>query len=93
MWVEHPRHTRFACPECEREPPVYDHAEEREWRHLDSCRVARLKNPSNTMCAVQSRMARAEKKYLRIIHTALYAGLPVFTASMRAAQEVLDAIN
>src|ERR1039458_1759568 len=37
VWVEHPRRTRFACSACEFELTVYDHAEEREWRHLDSC--------------------------------------------------------
>lgn len=45
--VSHPRGTRFCCPECERQLPCYDHAEERRWRHLDSCQfktflVARL---------------------------------------------------
>ena len=29
--------TRFCCPECDRELATYDHAEERTWRHLDSC--------------------------------------------------------
>jgi transposase len=37
VWVDHPRRTRFTCPECSRELAVYDHAAEREWRHLDSC--------------------------------------------------------
>lgn len=37
VWVEHPRRTRFVCPACGQELAVYDHAEEREWRHLDSC--------------------------------------------------------
>ena len=37
VWVEHPKGTRFACPECQAELGVYDHAEERSWRHLDSC--------------------------------------------------------
>ena len=39
VYVGHPRRTRFGCPEpgCEhRELPVRDHAEQREWRHLDS---------------------------------------------------------
>jgi len=27
----------FACPECGRVMPIYDHAPERTWRHLDSC--------------------------------------------------------
>jgi transposase len=37
VWVDHPRRTCFACPECALELAVYDHAGEREWRHLDSC--------------------------------------------------------
>ncbi len=37
VWVEHPKGTRFACPECGTGLSVYDHAEERAWRHLDSC--------------------------------------------------------
>src|SRR5680860_622889 len=37
VWVEHPKRTRFICPDCERELSVYDHSEERAWRHLDSC--------------------------------------------------------
>jgi transposase len=39
VWVVHPRRTRFACPQegCPHgELPVYDHAEARAWRHLDS---------------------------------------------------------
>ena len=35
--VEHPRGVRFRCPDCEAELACYDHAEERRWRHLDSC--------------------------------------------------------
>ena len=37
VWVEHPRRTRFGCPDCSQELAVYDHSEERSWRHLDSC--------------------------------------------------------
>lgn len=37
VWAEHQRATRWACPECDRELSTYDHAEERAWRHLDSC--------------------------------------------------------
>jgi transposase len=37
VWVAHPKRTRFVCPDCERELSVYDHSEERSWRHLDSC--------------------------------------------------------
>lgn len=37
VWAEHPEGVSWACPQCSRELPLYDHAEERTWRHLDSC--------------------------------------------------------
>ncbi len=37
VWVVHPGRTRFACPDWEHGLSVYDHSEERVWRHLDSC--------------------------------------------------------
>jgi transposase len=37
VWVEHPPACRFGCPECGARLPVRDHAEQRSWRHLDSC--------------------------------------------------------
>jgi transposase len=35
--VEHPRGTKFCCPECDKLLPCYDHEADRRWRHLDSC--------------------------------------------------------
>ena len=37
VYVGHPKGTRFACPQCACECPVYDHLAKRTWRHLDSC--------------------------------------------------------
>ena len=37
VFAEHARGTRWPCPECGLVLPTYDHAEERAWRHLDSC--------------------------------------------------------
>lgn len=37
VWVEHPTELTWSCPECKQSGPLYDHAEERVWRHLDSC--------------------------------------------------------
>lgn len=37
VWAEHGKKTRFRCPECDKECGLYDHDEERVWRHLDSC--------------------------------------------------------
>lgn len=37
VWVEHPPEHAWPCPECKQSASLYDHAEERVWRHLDSC--------------------------------------------------------
>lgn len=37
VWAEHPEGVTWPCPECSKGLAVYDHAEERMWRHLDSC--------------------------------------------------------
>lgn len=37
IWASHTKGLRWACPECGTKMPLYDHAEERTWRHLDSC--------------------------------------------------------
>jgi len=37
--VEHPRGTKFCCPECDRELPCHDHTEPRRSRCLDSCQL------------------------------------------------------
>lgn len=37
VWVEHATGIKWSCPACSRELGVYDHSEERAWRHLDSC--------------------------------------------------------
>jgi len=37
VWAEHPEDAVWVCPHCTKTLPLYDHAEERTWRHLDSC--------------------------------------------------------
>lgn len=37
VWADHGEDAVWVCPECSKESPLYDHAEERAWRHLDSC--------------------------------------------------------
>jgi len=51
--VSHPKGTRFTCPKCDALLPVYDHAEERSWRHLDSCQFATFLHarPPRVECA------------------------------------------
>ncbi|EQD39268.1 transposase IS204/IS1001/IS1096/IS1165 family protein, partial [mine drainage metagenome] len=35
VWLEHPEGVAFPCPQCGEKLSLYDHKEEREWRHLD----------------------------------------------------------
>ena len=42
VWAEHAENARWACPECKTELALYDHVEERSWRHLDSCQFQTL---------------------------------------------------
>jgi transposase len=37
VWAGHAEGLQWPCPECGTELGLYDHAEERVWRHLDSC--------------------------------------------------------
>lgn len=37
--VEHQPDAVFACPVCNQQRPLYDHADARVWRHLDSCQL------------------------------------------------------
>ena len=37
VWAGHQDDLRWPCPECGAMMPLYDHASERIWRHLDSC--------------------------------------------------------
>jgi len=37
LWAEHRDATRWPCLECAQTLACHDHAEERVWRHLDTC--------------------------------------------------------
>jgi transposase len=37
VWIEDRSGVKWSCPECENKGPVYDHSEERVWRHLNTC--------------------------------------------------------
>ncbi|MEW6054959.1 MAG: ISL3 family transposase [Nitrospirota bacterium] len=50
VWVEWPPEGKAPCPECGADCAIYDHREERQWRHLDTmqfqtilhCRIPRI---------------------------------------------------
>lgn len=37
VWLEEAAAAKWDCPQCSKPSPLYDHAEEREWRHLNTC--------------------------------------------------------
>lgn len=50
--VQHGKHA-WMCPDCETESPLYDHQEERVWRHLDTMQYTTLLHarPPRVNCA------------------------------------------
>jgi transposase len=42
VWAGHDERARWSCPECATSAPLYDHGDERVWRHLDSCQFRTL---------------------------------------------------
>ncbi len=51
LWITWPPERQAPCPECGKEAVIYDHRDERQWRHLDTmqfqtmihCRIPRVK--------------------------------------------------
>ena len=37
VFTDHEKDAVWVCPKCSKGSPLHDHAEERIWRHLDSC--------------------------------------------------------
>ena len=37
VWIEDRSGVQWSCPECGKKASVYDHSEERVWRHLNTC--------------------------------------------------------
>ena len=80
VWVEHPKGQRWPCPECGAKWPVYDHATERAWRHLDSCqfqtylhaRPPRVECPAHGVKQVRLPWAEARARF-----TALFERLAI----------------
>jgi transposase len=71
VWAEHPEGAAWACPHCSRALPLYDHAEERMWRHLDSCqfqtylnaRIPRVECPEHGVVQIQVPWAEPRSRF------------------------------
>src|SRR5215510_10416780 len=71
VWAGHAESARWPCPECAAVLPVYDHAEDRVWRHLDSCqfqtylhaRPPRVQCPTHGVRQVRLPWAEARARF------------------------------
>jgi hypothetical protein len=75
LWVEHDVAVRWACPDCEAQAPGHDHAEERVWRHLDTCqyqtflhaRVPRVQCSTHGVRQVRVPWAKARSRFTLLL--------------------------
>jgi transposase len=71
IWAGHPDGARWPCPDCGTTLALYDHAEERAWRHLDSCqfqtylhaRPPRVQCPTHGVRQVRLPWAEARARF------------------------------
>lgn len=71
VWVDHPARISWCCPTCQKPLACYDHAEERIWRHLDTCqfetylraRIPRVECPEHGVLNVSVPWAEARSRF------------------------------
>ena len=74
VWTVHPPGVSWPCPEGDYTGPVRDHAEERTWRHLDSChfqtylhaRIPRVACPTHKVRQVRVPWAEPDSRFTRL---------------------------
>ncbi len=75
VWASHADGVRWPCSECGSELALYDHAEERVWRHLDSCQFMtylhaqppRVECPTHGVRQVRLPWAEARARFTTLI--------------------------
>ncbi len=96
VFVEHEPGVSWPCPECNRELACRDHAEERAWRHLDSCqfrtflhaRVPRVDCPEHGVLQVKVPWAEARSRFTLLMERFVIDVLQQ-CANLSAAQRIL----
>ena len=71
VWVEDRPGVKWNCPECQDKVSVYDHSEERIWRHLNTCqfgtyihcRLPRVKCPKHGVRQILAPWAEARSRF------------------------------
>ena len=94
--VRHPRGVQFYCPDCDQSLGCYDHASEREWRHLDSCQfktilrasIPRVNCPQHGVKQVRVPWAEANSRFT-ILFEAFAIELLQVTQTVTGAKSVL----
>jgi transposase len=74
VWAEHAPEVQWPCPACAGLLSLYDHAEERTWRHLDSCqyrtylhaRIPRVQCPAHGVLQVGVPWAEPKARFTRL---------------------------
>jgi transposase len=77
VWVKHKRGLAWECPECNRILPCHDHAEERSWRHLDTCqvktflraRIPRVNCPDHGVVQVRTPWAEPRSRFTAMMES------------------------
>ncbi len=67
VWVEESARAVWECPECGKKALLYDHAQERVWRHL---------NPCHCQTYLHARLVRVKCPEHGLRQAAAYARLP-----------------
>jgi transposase len=70
VWAEHCEGS-WPCPDCSKALPIYDHAPDRAWRHLDSCqfmtylhaRIPRVECPEHGVHQVRVPWAEPKSRF------------------------------
>lgn len=80
VWVEWPAEQQGVCPACGQACRIYDHREERQWRHLDTmqfqtilhCRIPRVSCPEHGIKSIDFPWAEKSSRF-----TALFERLSI----------------
>jgi transposase len=80
VWVEWPPQKQALCPECGKSYVIYDHRDERQWRHLDTmqfqtilhCRIPRVRCPEDGVKSIDVPWSEKNSRF-----TALFERLSI----------------
>lgn len=97
LHLVHAPGTRFACPHCQQECPVHDHAPERRWRHLDALkfrtylttRPPRVRCPEHGVVSVSLPWADFSSRWTLDLEFRVIATLQA-CSSLQAAAKLLN---